>query len=46
MRLQSLELSGFLAYGGQDRVDFDSLSDAGFFLIHGETGSGKTALLD
>ncbi len=46
MRLHSLELSGFLAYGGQDRVDFDSLSDAGFFLIHGETGSGKTALLD
>ncbi|MHB0929614.1 MAG: AAA family ATPase, partial [Candidatus Nanopelagicales bacterium] len=46
MRLHSLEISGFLAYGEQERVDFESLSDAGFFLIHGETGAGKTALLD
>lgn len=46
MRLHQLEISGFLAYGGTETVDFDHLSEAGFFLIHGQTGAGKTSLLD
>lgn len=46
MRLHQLEISGFLAYGGQETIDFDQLSEAGFFLIHGQTGAGKTSLLD
>lgn len=46
MRLHQLEISGFLAYGGYESVDFDHLSEAGFFLIHGQTGAGKTSLLD
>jgi exonuclease SbcC len=46
MRLHQLQLSAFLAYGGTETVDFDALSEAGFFLIHGQTGAGKTALLD
>ena len=46
MRLHSLDLSAFLAYGGAVHVDFEHLAESGFFLIHGETGSGKTSLLD
>ena len=46
MRLHRLELSAFLAYGGTETIDFDALSESGFFLIHGQTGAGKTSLLD
>ncbi len=46
MRLHSLEVSAFLAYGGTASVDFERLTESGFFLIHGETGAGKTTLLD
>ncbi len=46
MRLHRLELSAFLAFPGQEVVDFDDLAEAGLFLLHGRTGAGKTSLLD
>lgn len=46
MRPHLLTISGFLAYGGEAVVDFDELSTGGLFLIHGETGAGKTTILD
>jgi DNA repair protein SbcC/Rad50 len=46
MRLHRLELSAFLAFPGREVVDFDDLSEAGLFLLHGRTGAGKTSLLD
>ncbi|MBA8822904.1 exonuclease SbcC [Saccharopolyspora lacisalsi] len=46
MRLHRLELSGFGPYSGHEVVDFDALGSDGLFLLHGDTGAGKTALLD
>src|SRR4051812_41625003 len=46
MRLHRLALSAFLAFPQREEIDFDPLSDAGLFLLHGRTGAGKTALLD
>lgn len=47
MRPHKLTISGFLSYGGEVVIDFDSLSSAGgLFLIHGRTGAGKTSILD
>src|SRR5215218_4633160 len=46
MRLHRLELSAFLAFPDREVVDFDELSEAGLFLLHGRTGAGKTSLLD
>lgn len=47
MRPHKLTISGFLSYGGEEVIDFDSLSSAGgLFLIHGRTGAGKTSILD
>ncbi len=46
MRLHHLQLQAFLAFPGEERVDFDRLNDAGLFLLTGRTGAGKTAILD
>lgn len=46
MRLHRLELTAFGPFPGRESVDFDALSGAGLFLLRGETGSGKTSLLD
>lgn len=46
MRLHSLTLSAFGPYPGVEAVDFDSLSIDGLFLLHGDTGAGKTTVLD
>ncbi len=46
MKLHFLELSAFGPYPDQVRVDFDQLGSDGLFLLHGETGAGKTSLLD
>lgn len=47
MRPHKLTISGFLSYGGEEVIDFDSLaSSGGLFLIHGRTGAGKTSILD
>ncbi|QGK68821.1 AAA family ATPase [Allosaccharopolyspora coralli] len=46
MRLHSLELSAFGPYRGHESVDFDALGEDGLFLLHGDTGAGKTTVLD
>ncbi|GAA4032884.1 SMC family ATPase [Allokutzneria multivorans] len=46
MRLHRLELTAFGPYPGREEVDFDALGEDGLFLLHGETGAGKTTVLD
>ncbi|MGX2998477.1 AAA family ATPase [Streptomyces sp. JNUCC 64] len=46
MRLHTLRLRAFGPFGGTQHVDFDDLSRAGLFLLHGPTGAGKTSVLD
>ncbi|WP_129843603.1 SMC family ATPase [Streptomyces sp. RFCAC02] len=46
MRLHHLTVTAFGPFGTTQRVDFDRLSAAGLFLLHGPTGAGKTSLLD
>ncbi|MBY8878297.1 AAA family ATPase [Actinacidiphila acidipaludis] len=46
MRLNRLRLSAFGPFAGSQDVDFDELSAAGLFLLHGPTGAGKTSVLD
>ncbi|MFF4491541.1 AAA family ATPase [Streptomyces sp. NPDC001544] len=46
MRLHRLDITAFGPFGGARTVDFDALSAAGLFLLHGPTGAGKTSVLD
>ncbi|MEU6065173.1 SMC family ATPase [Streptomyces sp. NPDC047082] len=46
MRLHRLDVTAFGPFGGSQLVDFDALSAAGLFLLHGPTGAGKTSVLD
>ncbi|QDQ97161.1 AAA family ATPase [Tomitella fengzijianii] len=46
MRLHSLEMTGFGPFADTQCVDFDSLGADGLFLLHGQTGAGKTTVLD
>ncbi|MER7482009.1 SMC family ATPase [Streptomyces sp. NPDC126510] len=46
MRLHRLAVTAFGPFGGTQTVDFDELSAAGLFLLHGPTGAGKTSVLD
>ncbi|MBB1243891.1 SMC family ATPase [Streptomyces durbertensis] len=46
MRLHRLTLRAFGPFAGTEHVDFDALSTAGLFLLHGATGAGKTSVLD
>ncbi|MGF1344459.1 AAA family ATPase [Streptomyces flavovirens] len=46
MRLHRLTLTAFGPFGTTQEVDFDALSSAGLFLLHGPTGAGKTSILD
>ncbi|MER5951413.1 AAA family ATPase, partial [Streptomyces sp. NPDC001904] len=46
MRLHTLHITAFGPFGGSQEVDFDALSSAGLFLLHGPTGAGKTSVLD
>ncbi|MFF4749780.1 AAA family ATPase [Streptomyces sp. NPDC002514] len=46
MRLHRLDVTAFGPFGGSQSVDFDELSAAGLFLLHGPTGAGKTSVLD
>lgn len=46
MRLHTLALTAFGPFGTTQEVDFDALSSAGLFLLHGPTGAGKTSVLD
>ncbi|MFE7395444.1 AAA family ATPase [Streptomyces sp. NPDC057557] len=46
MRLHRLGLTAFGPFGATQNIDFDALSSAGLFLLHGPTGAGKTSVLD
>ncbi|MCX4824840.1 SMC family ATPase [Streptomyces sp. NBC_01142] len=46
MRLHRLTVTAFGPFGSGQEVDFDALSTAGIFLLHGPTGAGKTSVLD
>lgn len=46
MRPIRLELSAFGPYLEHTVIDFEKLNEAGLFLITGQTGGGKTTLLD
>ncbi|NYH80170.1 exonuclease SbcC [Actinopolyspora biskrensis] len=46
MRLHRLEMSAFGPFRDRQLVDFDELSGDGLFLLHGDTGAGKTTVLD
>ncbi|GAA5226241.1 AAA family ATPase [Paeniglutamicibacter antarcticus] len=46
MRVHSLSLQAFGPFAVRAEIDFDALSEAGIFLLNGETGAGKTSVLD
>ncbi|MFC9557088.1 AAA family ATPase [Rhodococcus sp. NPDC056960] len=46
MRLHRLEVEAFGPFAGSVEVDFDRLGADGLFLLHGNTGAGKTTVLD
>jgi exonuclease SbcC len=46
VRLHRLDITAFGPFGGTQTVDFDALSAAGLYLLHGPTGAGKTSVLD
>lgn len=46
MRLHSLNITAFGPFADSVDVDFDTLSDAGLFLLSGPTGAGKSSILD
>src|SRR4051794_9474662 len=46
MRLHRLSVTAFGPFVDPVEVDFDTLSDAGLFLLSGATGSGKSSVLD
>ena len=46
MRIHSLSLKAFGPFAARAEIDFDALSEAGIFLLNGETGAGKTSVLD
>lgn len=46
MRFHTLEIEGFGSFYHRTRIDFDTLSRQGLFLIFGETGAGKSTILD
>ncbi|HEY6932172.1 MAG TPA: SMC family ATPase [Marmoricola sp.] len=46
MRLHRLEMTAFGPFAETVVVDFDRLSDASVFLLCGDTGAGKTTVLD
>lgn len=43
---KTLRFKAFESYVGEQFIDFSALSKNGIFLINGETGAGKTAILD
>ncbi|MCB5169405.1 SMC family ATPase [Streptomyces bambusae] len=46
MRLHRLTVTAFGPFATAQEIDFDALSAAGIFLLHGPTGAGKTSVLD
>ncbi|GAA4363114.1 AAA family ATPase [Paeniglutamicibacter cryotolerans] len=46
MRVHHLSVQAFGPFATRQEIDFDGLSAAGLFLLNGETGAGKTSILD
>lgn len=46
MRIHHLHVAAFGPFARPQSIDFDELSAAGLFLLNGETGAGKTSILD
>jgi len=46
VRLHRLQIKAFGPFAGSEVVDFDRLGEAGLFLLHGQTGAGKSSVLD
>ncbi|MBH0775979.1 AAA family ATPase [Nocardia bovistercoris] len=46
MRLHRLEMTAFGPFAETTVIDFDQLGADGLFLLHGQTGAGKTTVLD
>lgn len=46
MRPLTLDFQAFGPYAGREHIDFEELSSKGLLLICGDTGSGKTMILD
>ncbi|CAM8620305.1 SbcC ATPase involved in DNA repair [Acidimicrobiia bacterium] len=46
MKPLSLEFTAFGSYPGTEKVDFDSLTELGLYVVTGPTGSGKTTIFD
>lgn len=46
MKLHTLTMTAFGPYAGTETIDFDALSGTGLFLLQGDTGAGKTTILD
>ncbi|MEU1465492.1 AAA family ATPase [Streptomyces sp. NPDC005727] len=44
MRLHTLRLQAFGPFAGTHTIDFDALSADGLFLLHGDTGAGKSTI--
>ncbi|MER6625424.1 SMC family ATPase [Streptomyces sp. NPDC000931] len=44
MRLHSLHLQAFGPFADRHSIDFDALTTDGLFLLHGDTGAGKSTL--
>ena len=46
MILHNLEFEAFMAYPKRQEINFNTLNNAGVFLLNGPTGAGKTTILD
>lgn len=46
MRVHRLEITAFGPFAGTQAIDFEPLNAAGVFLLTGQTGAGKTSILD
>ena len=46
VRINRLTIAGFGPYKTAQHIDFDAFSDDGIFLITGNTGAGKSSILD
>ncbi|SMG26212.1 AAA family ATPase [Agreia pratensis] len=46
MRINRLTIAGFGPYKTAQHIDFDAFADDGIFLITGNTGAGKSSILD
>lgn len=46
MLIHSLRFRGFGPYKGEQFIDFEQLGDSSLYLINGETGAGKSTIID